>query len=143
MPDLRAIEDCSHSRNSSAADQERQATTTILSLGREHLLMAIRTMVLQKAGYLVTEVYSSREALQRLKSTRFDLILICHTVPELEQRKLVAAVRLLDPGLQIVCISANGQYSTYEHCARVDNVAPAFLTELNAVLRRTGSGSIS
>lgn len=115
----------------------------ILSLGRDRPLMAIRTMVLHQAGYAVTEAYSGEEALQRLRCAQFDLMLICHTITEPEQRKLVTTLRLFKPGLQIVCISSNGDYSAYEQCAKVDNVAPAFLKDLSAVLHRTGSGHIS
>ena len=113
--------------------------TAILSMGRDHSLMTIRTMVLQQAGYAVTDAYSSSEALEHLRAAEFDLMLICHTVPEVEQRELVAAVRLLQPGLQIVYINSSGHQSTYADCATVDSVAPAFLIDLSVVLSKSGS----
>lgn len=113
--------------------------TTILSLGRDHSLMAIRTMVLQQAGYAVTEAYSGSEALEHLRDAQFDLMLICHTVPDLELKKLVAAVLLFQPGLQIVYINSSGHHSTYEDCVSVDSIAPAFLTDLSTVLSKSGS----
>jgi hypothetical protein len=42
--------------------------TAILSVGRDQ--MAKRTIILQRAGYLATEVYSRREALRQLRSIR-------------------------------------------------------------------------
>ena len=112
----------------------------ILSMGLDRSLMAIRAMLLQQAGYAVTQAWSSEQALRRLRSSAFDLMLVCHTVPQDEVKELIAAVRLLQPGLQIVYISATEHHPAQEHCASVSNLAPAFLTELSAVLRKTGSG---
>jgi hypothetical protein len=42
--------------------------TAILSVGCDQ--MAKRTIILQRAGYLATEVYSRREALRQLRSIR-------------------------------------------------------------------------
>jgi len=109
----------------------------ILSVGRDRVLMPLRTMLLLRAGYGVDEACSKKEALRRLISGKFDLVLICHTIPELEQHELGAAVRRLLPGVPIVCISSNGP-STHEHCETVENIAPAFLTGLNAILGKSG-----
>lgn len=114
--------------------------TIILSLGRDHLLMPLRTMVLHRAGYVVREACSSDEALRLLGTVEFDLLLICHTVPEAEQRELIAAVRRSLPGLPIACLKSN-EYPIQEYCSAVDNTAPALLTDLSAVLHRTGRSS--
>lgn len=114
--------------------------TAILSVGRDDSLMAVRSMVLQQAGYIVTEVQSDREALRRLRCAKFDLMLICHTVPEREQARLAAAVRLLQPGLQIVNIRSAVHHSSNENCVTVDSIAPALLTDLSRILSKRGSG---
>ena len=112
----------------------------ILSVGRDHLLMPLRTMVLHRAGYVVREAYAGDEALRLLSSGKFDLLLICHTIPEPEQRELIAAVRRALPGLPIACMNSN-EHPIQEHCSAVDNMAPAFLTDLSEVLHKTVSSS--
>lgn len=114
--------------------------TIILSFGRDHLLMPLRTMVLHQSGYAVAEAYSGDEALRLLSSVKFDLLLICHTVPETEQRELIAAVRRSMPGLPIACLESN-EHPIQEYCWAVDNTAPALLTDLSAVLHETGRSS--
>ncbi len=114
----------------------------ILSVGCDPHLMAVRTMVLHEAGYQVDEANSRGEATRRLRSAKFHLVLICHTIPEPEKDKLVTAARRLQPGLPVVCISSYGYSSPDDHCETVNNVAPAFLTDLSTVLRRTGARRI-
>lgn len=111
----------------------------ILSVGRDPQLMAVRTIMLHNAGYLVDEADSNKQAMQRLRSAKFHLVLICHTIPELEKDKLTAAARRIQPGLPVVCISSYGYASPDEHCETVSNVAPAFLMDLSTVLRRAGA----
>ena len=106
----------------------------ILSIGRDHSLMPIRTLLLQHAGYTVTEAYSSSEALQRLESANFDLVLICHTVAEPERAEFISAANILKPGLLIACINSNVHCFTDVRCTTVNNVAPMLLTDLGAAL---------
>lgn len=117
-------------------------TTLILSVGRDQLLMKIRTMVLQRAGYQVEEAYSSSDAARLLASTRFNLVLICHTVPASEHSELAAHVRLLKPPIPIVCISRNGFHSDQPDCEVVNNFAPMFISDLRRIvgqLRRSAA----
>ena len=106
----------------------------ILSLGRDHSLMPIRTLLLQHAGYTVTEVYSGSKALQRLESTNFDLVLICHSVVEPERTEFISTANILKPGLLIACMNSNVHYFTDAGCSSVTNVAPNLLTELRTAL---------
>ena len=109
-------------------------TLTIVSVGHDNSLMPIRTLLLRHAGYAVTEAYTCREALQRLISGQFDLVLICHTITEDEKSEFIPAVRVLQPEVPIVCIRTHEHYPNDEICRTVDNVAPRFLTDINAVL---------
>lgn len=112
---------------------------TVLSVGCDRLLMKIRTLVLRKAGYRVFEAYSVREALVLAASWKLDLVLICHTVTQVEQKELIGVLDILRPGLPVLCISAHKHYTENEECSLVDNCAPAFLTEINEALQKTGT----
>lgn len=111
----------------------------VLSIGYDRLLMAIRTMVLQRAGYRVNQANSTRDARGLFGLWKFDVVLICHTVPEPEQVELINEFRLTRPRLPILRITANNHYSDHENCSALDSVAPALLTDISAALRRTGA----
>lgn len=68
-------------------------STKILSIGRDRQLMASRSLVLRHAGYTVQEVYTSRQAVEQARSDLVDLILICHTLSELERHLLISRIR--------------------------------------------------
>jgi DNA-binding response OmpR family regulator len=112
---------------------------TVLSVGCDRLLMKIRTLVLRKAGYRVFEAYCVRDALVLAASWQLDLVLICHTVTEREQKELIGVMDILRPGLPVLCISSQKHYAENEECSLVDNCAPAFLIEINATLQKTGT----
>jgi DNA-binding NtrC family response regulator len=65
----------------------------ILSFGNDIGLMSSRSMILRNAGYEVIEVYSYEDALQRADSDCVDLVLVCHTVPDAQQERLVLAIK--------------------------------------------------
>jgi DNA-binding NtrC family response regulator len=69
------------------------ATTRILSLGHDHHLLPMRTMLLENAGFDVIEAYSVNDALRLAQSDAVDLVLVCHTVPRAEQKLLVVGIR--------------------------------------------------
>jgi DNA-binding NtrC family response regulator len=110
----------------------------VLSIGRDRLLMAIRTRVLERAGYRVNEAHSPRDGRELIRLWKFDLVLICHTMTEPEQADLIAIFRLIQPMLPILCIRSNKHYGDNEKCSSVNNFAPALLTEINAALQKTG-----
>jgi DNA-binding NtrC family response regulator len=108
----------------------------ILSFGYEPVLMAVRALLLRKAGYQVQNT-SSRESLMRhLDSGEFHLLIICHTIPSDEQNSLIASVQRLRPGLRIVCLSSLPVVSRRGVCAVAASTAPEFLDDIEQVLHR-------
>jgi DNA-binding response OmpR family regulator len=67
--------------------------TRILSLGHDHYLLSLRTMLLENAGFEVIEAYSVCDATRLAQSDAVDLVLVCHTVPKAELKLLLAAIR--------------------------------------------------
>lgn len=61
----------------------------ILSMGYDPHLMIVRTLVLQRAGYAVDEVYERTAALSRAQCDYVDALLICPTVPKSETKWLI------------------------------------------------------
>lgn len=102
-------------------------STKILSIGRDRQLMASRSLVLRHAGYTVQEVYTSRQAVELARSDLVDLILICHTLSDLERHLLIARIRTQRRPVPILCLR-DSDYSTgsVDGCKLVSS-APAEL----------------
>jgi CheY-like chemotaxis protein len=60
----------------------------ILSVSKDRLLVNIRQSILSRVGYTVTAAENASEALVKLASQSFDLMILCHTLPRREKRLL-------------------------------------------------------
>jgi DNA-binding response OmpR family regulator len=65
----------------------------LLSVGADPSILSTRTDVLKRAGFNVTATTSERDAQRTLSEENFDLIVICHSLPLSDRRKLMQAVR--------------------------------------------------
>lgn len=61
----------------------------ILSVGKDPTLMSSRTLLLRNAGYAVEEAFTLDKAKDLVHSYSIDVTLLCHTVPERDQRLLI------------------------------------------------------
>lgn len=78
---------------------------TILAIGCEETLLKTRTMILQRAGYYVSEAMNEKDALARVEAEAFSLVVLCHTFPEARGRALVKEIKRLQPQLPILHLS--------------------------------------
>jgi hypothetical protein len=108
----------------------------ILSFGYEPVLMAVRALLLRKAGYQVQNALSRESVMKHLDFGEFHLLIICHTVPSDEQNSLIASVHRVWPGLRIVCLSSLPVVSRRGVCAVAASTAPEFLEDIEQVLHR-------
>ena len=76
----------------------------ILSLSTDPELSLYRKRVLEDAGHEVVALNSEREALEQVEAgDKFDVVLICHRLPDATARKVVRLVREGRPQTRIVC----------------------------------------
>ena len=64
--------------------------------------------ILAEAGHHVVEAATGRVALDRLRRSRFDVLVTDVIMPEMDGLELIRAVRLVDTNLQIIAMSAGG-----------------------------------
>ena len=86
-------------------------THLLLSVGSNPELMKLRSLVLLKAGYALREAMDTTDAVKIFKAGDFDLVIICHTIPERERLALIAAVREERPSAKIIVIRKDGELS--------------------------------
>ncbi|HEY6253339.1 MAG TPA: hypothetical protein VI685_25565 [Candidatus Angelobacter sp.] len=110
----------------------------VLSIGYDRALMATRSMLLRNSGYTVEEAFSRHQAMILARSDLIDVLLICHTVPEMEKLALVSAVRRQRLLMPILCISDSDYLAPSTDGYKVVANAPAeLLAGVDCVLRET------
>ena len=82
-----------------------------------------RSHILSDAGYAVIPVFTSWDAYQLFLSRDIDLVILCHTVPGEERRKLIASIKKRNQRTPILCVHANGEAE--------DNLVDAYVHSLD------------
>jgi DNA-binding response OmpR family regulator len=105
----------------------------ILSVGKDPTLMSSRTLLLLKAGYAVQEAFTLDKAKDLVHSDSIDVTLLCHTVPERDQRLLIYLVREKRNLMPILCVRSLEHEAVPRTCIAVDNEPEALLQCLKSV----------
>ena len=58
--------------------------------GLDPVLLDTRRMILEHAGFEVAMTQDSQDVQLRTASVSYDLLIVCHTVPQAEQRQLAS-----------------------------------------------------
>lgn len=111
----------------------------ILSVGKDPALMSSRTLLLLSAGYAVQEAFTLDKAKNLIDSDSIDVTLLCHTVPERDQRLLIYLVREKRNLMPVLCIRAYQHQAAPRNCIGVDNEPEALLQTLKSVVQTTGT----
>jgi CheY-like chemotaxis protein len=110
----------------------------VLSVGYDPGLMSVRSLVLRRAGYIVEEAYSLASALACAEKDSIDLLLICHTVPRGDQRRLVDTFHHWRRSLPILCIT-NSEYAVPAGgCKPVENTPVELLDGVRSATKLSG-----
>jgi CheY-like chemotaxis protein len=109
----------------------------ILCIDDDELGLMVRRLTLEAEGFQVATAASGSQGLKLLAQSKFDIVLLDHSMPEMNGGEVAEQIRLLYPGTPIVFLSA---YITLpeEHMSLVDAyVTKGDSTEaLLAVVRR-------
>src|SRR5213593_3432513 len=78
----------------------------ILVVDDEQSMTQFLGIVLRKDGYQVTTVNNGREALERVKSENFDVVITDIKMPGMDGIQLLQGIKKLDPSLPVVIMTA-------------------------------------
>lgn len=81
---------------------------TVLLLGRNRELSLFRVHVLQAAGFNVLLPGSKHEALEAVKTSSFDVVLVSYSLSNDTAEELVELIRQRSPNCPVVAISETG-----------------------------------
>ena len=87
---------------------------SVLHVGMDDALLASRTALIESAGYRVVRCETTEAAIRSLQEDRFDVVVLCHSVPPDERPMIRAAVQAFRPGTPILYVSKYGQSSVIE-----------------------------
>lgn len=78
---------------------------SILTISRNAELQGIRTLILRQAGYEVTSALDDKEAIRLFGAPNsFDLVLLCHSVPESSRVVLVNNFKALKSTVPVLML---------------------------------------
>ena len=103
----------------------------ILSVGHDRHLLSLRSMLLGSSGFDVIEAYSISDALRLAQSDAVDLVLICHTLPKPEQKRLIAAIRERRRLMPVLCVIAHDFAMAADGSSITDNAPHLLLDALH------------
>src|ERR1700710_705455 len=106
-----------------------------LSVGSHPNLVGLRNAALQSEGYIVTSAFSLREAVSLFHDGDFDLILLCHSVPEIDRNRLACLIRA--SGSRIPLFTVAGQFTHHDAFAdaTLEDRPDKLLTRIQDVMR--------
>jgi len=114
---------------------------TILSTGRDANLLTTRNEVLKSKGYAVVAAITPSEIVNSFFDGDFDLVIVCHSIPAEERRKIVRLVRNHAPSTPVVVLSAHEAQPAEEGAIRVRTEPEAILAAISSATRSSLEGS--
>ena len=76
----------------------------VLSIGSDRTLLRVRDQVLSAAGYVVRERLPSQ--VNAATDEQFDIIILCHSIPQDERRRIVHHLRSQKHNVPILLVQA-------------------------------------
>jgi CheY-like chemotaxis protein len=77
----------------------------LLTVGTDVFLQETRRLVLESAGLDVVSAFSMPDAVRCIAADTFDLVLLCHTIPEKDRRRFACLIRASGSSTPVVALS--------------------------------------
>ncbi|MFQ5886432.1 MAG: response regulator [Anaerolineae bacterium] len=120
------------------SSEGKESQAQILVIDDDEDFRFILTRTLEKEGYGVQAVGSGAEAMQAMKSQRFDLALVDIKMPEMGGRETVKEIRKLDPQLPVLLVTGSPDWPDRELRAATQGwiYKPFRLAQLRSMVRK-------
>ena len=87
-------------------------TDQILLVDDDDQLRLMLKIVLERAGYVVQEAASGREAIRLFEATPMEIVITDLIMPEVEGIEVIKALRVIDPSVKVIAMSGGGRISS-------------------------------
>lgn len=112
----------------------------ILSAGRDPALLASRNEVLRRQGHTVVTAVTFAEIVESFFAGDFDVIVLCHTVPDYERRKIIRMVHNHAPRTPVLVLSAYEGQGRDEGAVPVPNHPQELVEAVELAARKSPPG---
>ncbi len=113
----------------------------ILSISYDPVLLNTRGMILRQEGYAVDSAQTLQEAVKLSRSTRFDVVIIGHSIPAEDQQQMAEEVRKNCPGVLVVALRRrDGERLPFADLALEPHKPEEMMRELRHMLGQADSG---
>jgi CheY-like chemotaxis protein len=109
---------------------------TVFQIGEDRLLLETRRRVLESMGLTVVTLNSAEEMLDRSLQLRFDLAILCHTVPANRRKKNAATLRRANPAAPILLVGRGTAGRVADGDVAIDAIVDPDPERLTETLRR-------
>ena len=79
----------------------------LLSVGTDRTLLDLRTSVLRQAGYSVERATTADEAYRLIASQDFDVVILCHSLPEKDRQRLILSINAAKPRTRVMVVDSS------------------------------------
>jgi hypothetical protein len=107
-----------------------------LSLGSDSLLLETCNQVLRNDGHTVVSALCIEQAFKEFAARDFDLVVLCHSIPEQERERFTKAIHSRTPNTLVVLVSQRLAGKDPFTDATVENDPARLLEELPVLLRK-------
>lgn len=110
-------------------------------VGRDRVLVETRSQVLRTAGYVVVPAFTLRQAMDEFLQGDFDLVLLCHSIPENARERLVSVLREHTSRTPIISVASfEGQFDGFAD-ATIENDPTLLIASLSEIVSRNNDTS--
>lgn len=113
----------------------------VLSISYDPVLLNTRGMILRQEGYAVESAQTFQDAIELSRNTRFDAVIIGHSIPAEDQREMADEVRKNCPGVLIIALRRrDGERLPFADRALEPHKPEEMVRELRHMLSQPDSG---
>jgi CheY-like chemotaxis protein len=110
--------------------------TIILSVGFDPDLSGPRNVVLQSEGHVVISASSLNEAVSLFRGGDFDLVVLCHSMPEIDRNRFTCLIRASGSRTPVVSVSGKSCHCDPFADATLEDGPNKFLAGIQDVMRK-------
>ena len=122
---------------SSSVPEVDMSSAMILSVGVNAAFLSSRASLLVSAGYIVVSALSVKEAISLFEVGGFDLISLCHSIPDRDRERLTCLIRASGSFIPVISVAESpGKHDTFPDATFGESDPARLLAGIKKVLVR-------
>ena len=125
-------------RVSSSVPEVDMSSAMILSVGLNEAFLSSRASLLVSAGYIVVSALSVKEAIGLFQVGGFDLIVLCHSIPDKDRERLTCLIRASGSFIPVISVAESPEkHDTFPDATLRESDPAKLLAGIKKVLVKT------